>query len=460
MKTTDTIAAIATPPGSGGIAVIRISGDEAQSIANKLFKPSRNRSGSLKPRRVYNGSVIDPESSSILDTVMVTFFKKPYSYTGEDIVEIACHGSPATSQAILSASLKAGAVPAPAGEFTRRAFENGKMDLSQAEAVVSLTAAESEQERALALKILSGGLSRPVDKMRQQLLTILGSLELDLDFPEEEPSVSYSDIKNSVTHLQKDLEVLIRAGFAGDALVKDFRVVLLGKVNVGKSRLFNALLGRERAIVTSEPGTTRDSIEGTLLADGIAISILDTAGLRQTMSLAESEGIRKTRDLLSSADLILFVIDGADPEPLDSLPKKSFNANTIALWNKSDIAQQPDNMTIRIIENCFGTGNWMEISAKTGDGLADLRQRISHSVRTQRSGRSDTALYMSLRQKQLIEKTRAMINEVVLDIDHNVPPECLVPTLRTAYQTLGEIVGDHIDPDVLNSIFSRFCIGK
>ncbi|MBN1355818.1 tRNA uridine-5-carboxymethylaminomethyl(34) synthesis GTPase MnmE [bacterium] len=458
MKRNDTIAAVATPPGMGGIAVIRLSGPQAKAIAGHVFRPFRTVK--LRSRYFTGGSVVDPETDEILDRVLLVFFKGPKSYTGEDIIEIHCHGGEAIVRSILDLLLRQGAIAAGPGEFTRRAFLNGKMDLSQAEAIAALTAAENRQVQTLLLKALSGGLSRSVRKLRKILIELMSLIELGLDFPEEDPAFTGNDIMRLASDLDRRIREILDAGFAGESTLKGFRVILLGRVNAGKSSLFNRLVGRDRAIVTSEPGTTRDSIESCIEFEGIILSVVDTAGLRRAESLAETESIRRTHEILQTADLVLYLIDGISPEIPDTLPCFQHPVPVIAVWNKLDIAGPPPMPSARKIKARFGTGNLETISAGTGEGIRELRRRISTLAAESRTKDLHGMLWITSRQRQLLETAAELISRAFPVLAAHEYPECAIPDLRTAYQALGEIIGDHVDPDVLDTIFSRFCIGK
>lgn len=457
-----TIAAIATPPGKGGLAVIRISGPDAFQLIQTSFKPRIASRNFLKPWTLSSGTIADPESGETFDDVVISVFKAPASYTGEDMVEISCHGSSAIAAAVLNLLLKEGAEPAGPGEFTRRAFENGKLDLSQAEAVALLTAAESEAERKLALGMLHGGMSAPLGRIRQALLHVLSGVELDLDFPEEEPAIPLAQTLKTLGDAAFEIENMMAAGQKGDAAQKGLTVVLAGPVNAGKSKLFNRLIGRDRAIVADEPGTTRDTLEGLWETHGLTVTLFDTAGLRKTSSIAETEAIRRSEASFTTADLILFIIDGTAPDPLMAKKLRSLTGETdiMTVWNKIDISDLPETGLEEKFLSATGSSTLFPVSAKTGIGIADLRQALSRWADKHQPDISGSALLLTLRQKKLLENIAGHIAFAGDTLRSDAPPECSVPSLRSAYDLTGEIIGDHIPPDVLNTIFSQFCIGK
>ena len=456
----ETIAAAATARGPAGLAVIRISGPKTRQICDSIFRSGKKPVN--HPRHIILGEVRDPESQEILDQAMAVFFAMPHSYTGEDVLELSVHGSPAVTEAVLSLIFRQGAISALPGEFTRRAFQNGKIDLSQAEAVALLTTAESEQQRRIAQKMLTRGLSQPVETIRQLLLEILSGIELDLDFPEENAVIPMEQTIKKFNQVISALQNLLDAGRRGYDSMQRYQIVLTGKVNAGKSRLFNTLIGRNRAIVTEEPGTTRDTIESQMDIGGITITIIDTAGHRPTTSRAESEGINRSQKMIRSADLILLVLDGVTPDMTlnADLTQSAPQTPILPVWNKIDIAGPPPLEITTQIQQQLQTESLFPVSAKTGAGIADLRKKIHDCVQSSRLSDTHTALLLSFRQQRLLEASRDSIINACEILCSQTPPECAVPDIRSAYANLAEITGDNLPPDVLQSIFSHFCIGK
>jgi tRNA modification GTPase len=458
----DTIAALATPLGKGGLSVIRVSGQNSISALLSIFVPHKKKaSGKIAPWRVYYGKLVDPQNNELIDDALITYFRKPRSYTGEDQVEISVHGSPVITKTILNVLYRLGIQPAQPGEFTRRAFQNGRIDLSQAEAIAQLISSESQIEQKLAAVILNGGLSKPVRTIREKLLQILSNLEMDLDFPEEQFTISQETTIADLDYILNEISYLLQASFNGKTLAQAFRITLCGCVNSGKSSMFNRLIGSERSIVSDEPGTTRDTVEKDLEISGIAMTILDTAGLRKTNSIAESEAINRTYQNIGSADLILYLIDGTDPD-LETLfvlksrfPEKAF----WVLWNKIDLTGEPDTSKLDAITNS-GIASVYKVSAKTGAGVSSLRDQTYSYIKTHHSFSLESTLLLTERQQNLLIKTQESLVFAKTTLTQNTLPECSIPDLRLAYKYLSEIVGEEISPDILDVIFSQFCIGK
>ncbi len=462
----ETIAAIATPPGIGGLAVIRLSGPASWEISDKIFQsPGKKKSAFPRPRRVYYGNIVDPDTLERVDAVLITFFKAPASYTGEDVVEISCHGSPVIAAAILQLVEKLGAQPAQPGEFTRRAFLNNKIDLSQAEAVALLTAAESTRAHNIALKMLSGGLSDPLNRIRDRIHSAITALELDMDFPEEEPSIPVSEFEQALQQAARELSN-IRSAVRFHTSDSNFRVIIAGNVNAGKSTLFNRLIGRDRAIVASEPGTTRDLIESRIRLEDFSISIIDTAGFRESGSEAENEGMRRAMQILKTGDILIYIIDALSPEIelLGKLAEKCTHGNIVVVWNKIDqgdaLPEEIRSEMRNYLSRSVGDVAFFNVSAKTGEGVDGLRNYIQSQARAVQPGLEPDALILSHRQQHLLDAASQHL-ESAMHISRNENlPECVAMELRSAYAKLGEIIGDHVGPDILDAIFSRFCIGK
>ncbi len=460
-----TIAAIATAPGKGGIAVIRISGPHAWYILNRLLIRATPTSP-IVPWKTTRGKIIDPLSDEILDDVLATYFQKPLSYTGEDMAEISCHGSPAVQKTILDAVFRSGAEPAGPGEFTRRAFSNGRIDLSQAEAVALLTAAESDAERRIALTMLSGGLAQPIRTIRERLLACMAHMELDLDFPEEEPSIPLDQTIGLMESILTELKSIQDAGFRGESAQRGLRLVLAGNVNVGKSRLFNRLIGRDKAIVADEPGTTRDALESVWEHSGITMMLIDTAGIRETASISETEAIRRSKEMLQTADIVVYLIDIMNPDPsmIPIIHQLNPDCHLIVAFNKIDLLTELDDSLRNHILASLPDGILPQhiffISAKIGTGLEDLRKMIISIASLHQPSPEQSMYLLSIRQQHALRASEDHVRQALQIIVRGEPIECSVPELRAAWHRLGDILGDHITPDVLDVIFSRFCIGK
>ncbi|CCO25352.1 tRNA uridine-5-carboxymethylaminomethyl(34) synthesis GTPase MnmE [Maridesulfovibrio hydrothermalis] len=459
LSSTGTIAAIATPTGDGGVGIIRISGDEALTIAEGIFKPAKQSFSGFKPYTMHYGYILD-DSSVEIDDVLAVFMPGPNSYTGEDTVEINCHGGRAILGAVLGEILSRGARLANAGEFTLRAFLNGKMDLTQAEAVAEMIHAPSKGAAQLARVKLSGVLGDRIEQLRGRLEELRAQLCVAVDFPEDELEclplkTMKSEVGDAVTNISEIL--------AGVERTKAWRegglAVLSGKVNAGKSSLLNALLGRNRAIVTDIPGTTRDFIEETLNLDGLQVRVVDTAGLRETNDKVEQAGLDMGRDLAAQADLVLLIIDGSQPFSLSEIDPE-FSASSgkcVAVINKSDLAQA-EPVPADIMRNAGY--EVVEISAKKGQGV-DLLSAIIREHILQGAGEPDPdELVPNSRQATTLKKACSELEGLMLDIDMAIPYDLLGVRLETACSALSEITGEITPQEVLNSIFNNFCVGK
>ena len=453
MNLADTIAAIATAPGEGGIAIVRVSGGDAQIIAEKIFLPSADRPavhGTFS-----HGHVIDTDGSTHIDEVLMMTFKAPASYTREDVVEIQCHGGTRAAQAVLRAVLEAGARPADPGEFTQRAFLNGRIDLLQAEAVLDLIRARSDRAAGAAMEQLEGGLSASVGDCYECIILATSDLEASLDFPEEGlPDAVMPAIEARLKQGSEALTSLLASWGEGHILRDGALVIICGRPNVGKSTLLNSLLQRDRAIVTDLPGTTRDSIEEQFVLDGIPLRLVDTAGLRASDCPVEKEGITRAQDLIAVADIVLYVIDGScelHEDDIAEIERFSEKA-TIVLLNKTDLGAKltPEQFPGKDVISC----------SLLSDGAPEaLREAITGSVGL------DTAIpahaVISERHRNCVQTALVALNEALAVLSG---PSCDVAiacqSLRTCLQELGLLTGRSYSDDLLDSIFSRFCIGK
>lgn len=456
-----TIAAIATPEGRGGLSIIRISGSRALFTARRIFKPAR-ASSVFKPWKTIAGAIVDPDRNVSVDEVLTTYFKAPASYTGEDVVEISCHGNPVIADSILTLILKTGVRMAAPGEFTRRAFENGRIDLGRAEAVAMMTSAESLAELTLAMKMLQGGLSKPVQRIREKILHVMTAVELDLDFPEEPVSISRSEVTKTLRETRSELSHILEAGYRGDTLRKEREIVLAGRVNVGKSSVFNRLMARDKAIVSNEPGTTRDVLEAYAEWGESKITLMDTAGLRTSDSIAETLAVQRSADSLKTADLIVYIVDGTCPDIplLEHVTASVPETNIIVFWNKTDIAPSPSGAHRERLSGIHQVISVIEGSAITGQGIDRLRKKITAMMHTDDPNAGDLSLMITLRQQQSLVRAQQSIEEAIAVFDAEDGSECAAPMLRNADYLLGTILGDTASPDVLGTIFSAFCIGK
>jgi len=461
-----TIAAIATAAGVGGIAVIRLSGPETILISEKAFRPT-NVLGAAASHTAHVGRFVD-DSALVIDEVVATVFRAPNSYTGEDVVEFSCHGSSLVAHKILYALLTFGARLAQPGEFTKRAFLNGRIDLAQAEAVADLIGARSEMARRASLDQLSGGMSKRIGALRDSLVSLVGLLELELDFAEEELElVEGKHREHQIAHTISAIDDLIGSYSAGRFVREGVRVVLAGGPNVGKSSILNALLEEERAIVTDVPGTTRDVTEEGISIDGLQFVLSDTAGVRSTVDIVEQHGVERTEKKIENSDILLLVVDGSR-EPgeseLQSIARvlrkaKSASCECIVVLNKMDLGlSEPKNGEFEQISGQFPK---VRISAKTGSGLDELRESL---VRVTHRGNMESAesgvLVTSLRHVEALAGAKSSLERALRAAISRESSEFIVVDLRAALDKLGEIVGLTTTDDILNSIFSKFCIGK
>jgi tRNA modification GTPase len=456
-RDTDTIAAVATPPGRGGIGIVRLSGPEAWEIAARLVRLRR----ALEAGRAVLAEVLDPKDAqaAAIDEAVVTAFAAPHSYTGEDVVEIAAHGSPVVLETLLRAALAAHARLAGPGEFTQRAFLNGRIDLTQAEAVQDLIAAQTLEQARMAAQQLGGALSRRVAPAKEDLVTLIALLEAGMDFAAGELDdvdvVSPEQVRTVLARVREALERLERSYAQGHRLREGASLALVGRPNVGKSSLFNRLLERERAIVTPLPGTTRDTVEEAMAVGGIPLRLIDTAGLRlageSPADEAEALGIARSREALADADLVVVVLEATariskeEKELLQSLDGRPH----IIVRNKSDLTDATS----------VNEAGSLLTSALTGEGLGDLRAAILRLLHAEGDAATGGALN-SLRQQQAVEAALNSLAAADTANEDGIPHEFLLADLHGALRALDSLTGQTTSDDILNRIFSTFCIGK
>jgi tRNA modification GTPase len=449
----DPIAAIATPVGEGGISVIRVSGKHSIEKIATIF---RGKDLKLAPTHtVHFGHLVRNERK--IDEVVVTVFRAPKSYTGEDTIEISCHGGVLITQEVLETVLSTGVRSAEAGEFTQRAFLNGKMELSQAEAVADLIHAKSRKAVEAAQQQLDGALGKHVSQFRQQIIDATALVELELDFIEEDVEFASRDqLRKLIFELLHEIKLLLATYETGRLVKHGIRTVLVGKPNAGKSTLLNALMGKDRAIVSEIAGTTRDVIDADWNLDGLLFTLTDTAGLRDTEDVIEAEGVRRSHKAMQEADLILYLKDLSEPisemelELVNTLKSNFPGKSILAIGNKID-----QNIHHHI-ESRFD----LVISAKTGVGIEDLKLRMKSVVLQNRDIDSSGLLVTSTRHRDALEKTRSHLNDAVTALDAGTTGDFVSIDLRAALHELGTITGSITTEDLLDSIFSRFCIGK
>ncbi len=451
-----TIAAIATPNAPGGIGVIRISGENAVEIADKIFRPVSGKSlTESKGYRAHFGNVY--YNNEKIDEAVCLVFRAPASYTGEDVAEISCHGGLYITKQVLRAALDAGAAPAEAGEFTKRAFLNGKIDLAAAESVMSLIGASGKQAAAAALNTLDGNLSREIRGVADSIIAICASLAAWVDYPDEDiEDTSASDMLPVFESAQSSLEEIIRRYDCGRAVTDGIDAVIVGRPNVGKSTLMNLLSGFERSIVTDIAGTTRDVVEEKIVLGEIIMRVADTAGIRETENVVENIGVNLAKRRLERAELVLAVFDGSEPLTDDDLDiiSQCKSKRAVALLNKSDLPLAADR---KIIENAFAHS--VELSASTGEGRGELEKAVAEIFRTNEFN-PNAACLTSERQRQCCVNALASIEEAINAINCGVTLDAVNVCADCAIDALLQLTGEKATSAVVDEVFSRFCVGK
>ncbi len=457
----DTIAAIATAIGEGGIGIVRLSGPRAVAIAAGIFHAASARPVAEQPSRTAAyGRIVDPGSGRVVDEVLLLVMREPRSYTREDVVEIHCHGGPLPLQQILALTLKEGARLAEPGEFTKRAFLNGRLDLAQAEAVIDVIRAKTDTSLRMAVGHLAGAFSGRVLAFREQILKLIAHLEAAIDFPEEDiEELTAQQVAQEVQQLSADIAGLLATAQTGRILREGLRTVIIGKPNVGKSSLLNTLLGENRAIVTDVPGTTRDIIEEYVNIGGVPLKVIDTAGIRETADAVEKIGVEKALAVMAEADLILLLLDASAPLAEEDKAVLALLAGrqAVVLVNKTDL---PAVIAMEDVE-AFAAGKpVIRISALEGTGVAALEEEILTLVYSGRISQGEGAFVNNVRHARILEQAKDMLAEALATIAAAMPSDCIVVDLRAAWHKLGEISGETADDDIVDQIFSQFCIGK
>ena len=483
MHLDDTIVAIATPPGRGGIGVVRLSGPEARDLASPMLRLAHGHE--LEAGRAHFGELVDPSSGERIDEIVATFFAKPHSYTTDDVVEISCHGSPVVLRHVVEMAIAAGARLAEPGEFTMRAFLNGRIDLTQAEAVRDLIDSQTLYQAQVAARQLEGALSKRLQPIKQKLVELIATMEAGVDFAEDDVSViPDQQILARIAAIRALLEDLLASFAYGKVVHEGLTLAIVGRPNVGKSSLFNRLVERERAIVTATPGTTRDLVTETVSIEGIPVRLVDTAGVRQTLDEAESIGVRKSLEALADADIVLVLRDasrGAETPLSDNefqqderLLALVAGRQAIVVWNKVDLATAGSLSSPGGLQSDVGSAvprgvpesdaNVVDhpvvaASALTGAGVEQLRSTIVQLVGGN-GAQQERGFLTNVRQKQLVSDAIAALDKATAAVPQNIPHEMLLLDLYNALRPLDEITGATTADDILNLIFSSFCIGK
>lgn len=457
MKDFDTIAAIATAVGESGISIIRVSGDKALFIVSSIFEGKNNRKlDDINPYSMRYGKIVDKFSKEIIDEVLVSYMKGPKSFTAEDSVEINCHGGIISTNKVLEEVIKAGARIAEPGEFTKRAFLNGRIDLSQAEAVMDLIRAKTDLSMKSALMQSEGRISREIKDIRHELLGVIAHIEATVDFPEEDLEEMTSDkIKIDLDNIIKRIEKLLDTANEGRIIREGLSMVIIGKPNVGKSSLLNSILMEQRSIVTDVPGTTRDVIEEYVNLEGIPVKIVDTAGIRETEDLVEKIGVERSKEKINEADLVVFMLDlsrrldSDDKEILDYIKDKKY----IVILNKSDLKRELEEYNFDDMKNV------VEISAKNGDGIDTLKKKIKELFFKGEINSTDLMITNS-RHKEALYKAKEKCLASLETLNSGVSIDLASIDIRGAWMNLGEVSGETLEEDIIDKIFSEFCLGK
>ncbi len=447
MKAT-TIAAISTPPGTGAVALVRMSGPDAKDIAARCF--AGRAAAGWGPRRQHYGRIVGEDGRTV-DEGLLTWFPGPGSFTGEDVVEIACHGGPLVTRRVYEALLEAGAEPAAPGEFSQRAFLNGRLDLTQAEAIMDLISARTDLALKAAGEQLAGRLGTEVEAVRQDLVGLLAHLEAWIDFPEEdiEPD-ALSDLVGRIDRLLARLDSLLSTAAQGRILREGLRTVICGPPNAGKSSLLNALLGYDRAIVSERAGTTRDTIEEFVNLGGIPLRLIDTAGIRETGEAVEREGVERSRTQIAGAELVLLVVDAAADAAAASAVELPDGVRTVRILNKSDLPRHPD----------WADAEGIPVSCRDDASVAALRERL-HGILVEGTGLATANLTsINARHQHCLKRARADLEAARSSLASGASPEFAAADARAALGAVGEVVGRTDIEEILGEIFSSFCIGK
>lgn len=454
----DTIAAIATPIGSGGIGIVRVSGDEAISLVSSLFEPKKGAAlADRKSHTISYGKIV--YKGKVCDEVLVSIMRAPNTYTREDVAEINCHGGIRAVTAVLDAVLKSGARLAEAGEFTKRAFLNGRIDLTQAEAVADIINAKTDSSREAALKRLDGRLCRKIKALRSDILLMLANIEAAIDYPEhDDETMTYDTIAKGSKKVSAEIDRLINSADLGKIYNEGIKTVILGRPNVGKSSLLNSIIDEERAIVTDIPGTTRDVLEELININGIPLKIVDTAGIRATDNVIEKIGVEKSRRLAAEADLVLLMFDGSQAltEEDKELIALSADKKRLVLINKLDLEQSLDVTEVRSLTGCEP----INISVKADKGMESIYDEIKAMFFSGAITADDEVLVSNERNKNSLYKARTHLDNVLETVNDHMPEDFISMDLTQAYEALGEITGEALEEDIIDKIFSEFCLGK
>ena len=455
----DTIAAVATAYGEGGIGIIRISGEEALPILQEIFE-FHGDTDTFTSRRMTYGKIIDKEKNQIIDEVLAVYMKGPKTYTAEDVVEINCHGSMVSLRKTLALVLRKGARLAEPGEFTKRAFLNGRLDLSQAEAVIDMIRAKTDKSFDVAVSQLEGRLSLKVEEIRQKLLDLLVDITVNIDYPDEDiEEMTYEKLEESIVETQDMIEKLLATSSTGRMIREGIKIAIVGKPNVGKSSLMNGLLKETRAIVTDIPGTTRDTIEEVLSIRNIPVYLVDTAGIRETSDEVEKMGIEKSKEAFNQADFILFLLDGSRPLEEEDLQIMELlkERKSLVLINKRDLGEA---ISIEEIAAKLPASQVIEASLLKGQGITEIEDAVEDLVYGGEIVQKESMMVNNVRHIELLQQAVKSLTDALHMSERREALDFIEVDVKNAYERLGEIIGETVSDDIINEVFARFCLGK
>ena len=455
----DTIAAVATAYGEGGIGIIRISGEEALPILQEIFE-FHGDTDTFTSRRMTYGKIIDKEKNQIIDEVLAVYMKGPKTYTAEDVVEINCHGSMVSLRKTLALVLQKGARLAEPGEFTKRAFLNGRLDLSQAEAVIDMIRAKTDKSFDVAVSQLEGRLSLKVEEIRQKLLDLLVDIAVNIDYPDEDiEEMTYEKLEESIVETQDMIEKLLETSSTGRMIREGIKIAIVGKPNVGKSSLMNGLLKETRAIVTDIPGTTRDTIEEVLSIRNIPVYLVDTAGIRETSDKVEKMGIEKSKEAFNQADFILFLLDGSRPLEEEDLQIMELlkERKSLVLINKRDLGEA---ISIEEISAKLPASQVIEASLLKGQGITEIEDAVEDLVYGGEIVQKESMMVNNVRHIELLQQAVKSLTDALHMSERREALDFIEVDVKNAYERLGEIIGETVSDDIINEVFARFCLGK
>lgn len=475
----DTIAAVATAYGEGGIGIIRISGEDALLILNKVFQPMRKHINnsvitdkyepdsvgvtigeSIVNRRLTYGHIIDYSTNQVLDEVLAVYMKAPYTYTKEDVVEINCHGSIVSLRKVLELVLRSGARMAEPGEFTKRAFLNGRLDLTQAEAVIDLIKAKSDKSFDVALGQLEGTLSDVIEQIRNLLMDELVNITVNIDYPDEDiEEITYDKLLNNLLQIDDMIQSLIKSADTGRIIKEGFKVAIVGKPNVGKSSLMNALLKENRAIVTDIPGTTRDTIVEDITIKKIPVKLIDTAGIHDTDDTVEKIGIEKSKATFNEADLVILILDGSQPLSIEdeNIMNVIGNRRTLVLINKIDLGQV---LNEKILQEKMPKALFIKTAVKNGQGINEIENKIEDLVFNGEVKQSGSTFITNVRHANLLNSAKTALDDAINMVRSGEALEFIEIDVKRTFEFLGEIIGETVSESIIDEVFSRFCLGK